>query len=388
MTHTTVLGRAARGSLGDQFHRSPTSRLRLRRRRSVLGGCLAGLLLLVASSALAQAAPQGAPKPKEPKPYSPPPMFTEAKPLEFTLVAPFGKLRRDRAEQTDWRQGEIQFKGDSGAGRVPVRLRTRGIWRKKNCEIPPLMMNFTNDSTKKTPFARLDRARFTFPCRNNDEYEQYVLQEFNLYRVHRLITPLSYDVRLARVTFIDSEKKDTIATRWTFLSETDEAFGQRQSVEIMTTQGAGPADVDPEASAFYGVFQYFVGNSDFSIRALHNAVLVSKNDQYYPVARDFDWSGAVNARYATPNPILKIRDVTERIMRGFCVPPDQFEKVFAKFREQKDGIYALYRDPLMAPLKPNVVTNTLKYFDEFYAIINDPRRAKRQIVEACLGGSA
>ena len=139
MSHTTVLGRAARGS--------------------VLGGSLAGLLLLVASSALAQAAPQGAPKPKEPKPYSPPPMFADAKPLEFTLVAPFGKLRRDRAEQTDWRSGEILFKGDSGAGRVPVRLRTRGIWRKKNCEIPPLMMNFTNDSTKKTPFAKLDRDR-------------------------------------------------------------------------------------------------------------------------------------------------------------------------------------------------------------------------------------
>jgi hypothetical protein len=352
----------------------------------VLGcGFAAGVLLSLASNVSAQAQQQAA---KDPKPYNPPPMFTDAKPIEFTLVAPFGKLRRDRQEQTEWRAGEILFKADSGPGRVPVRLRTRGIWRKKNCEIPPLMMNFTNDSTKKTPFARLDRARFTLHCRNNDDYEQYVLQEFNLYRVQRLLTPWSYDVRLARVTYIDSEKKDTLMTRWAFFSETDEAFVARHGVKLVTTQGAGPSDVDPETSAFYGVFQYFVGNSDFSIRALHNAVLVLKDNEHFPVARDFDWSGAVNARYAVPNAVLKIRSVSERIMRGFCVPPETFEKTFALFREKKDAIYGLYRDPLMAPLKPTVVANTVKYFDEFYETINDPRRAKRAIVDACLGGSA
>jgi hypothetical protein len=353
---------------------------------TVLGRRLATGMLLIPALVGAQAAPQGANA--DPKPYNPPPMFTEAQPIEFTLVAPFGRLRRDRQEQTEWRPGEIRFKTDSGAGRVPVRLRTRGIWRKKNCDIPPLMLNFTNDSTKKTPFARLDRARFTLHCRNNDEYEQYVLQEFNLYRVQRLLTPWSYDVRLARVTYIDSEKKDTLMTRWAFLSETDEAFAARHGVKLVTTQGAGPSDVDPATSAFYGVFQYFVGNSDFSIRALHNAVLVLKDNEHFPVARDFDWSGAVNARYAVPNPILRIRSVTERIMRGFCVPPETFEKTFALFREKKDAIYAVYRDPLMAPMKPDVVNNTLKYFDDFYATINDPRRAKRQIVDACLGGSA
>jgi len=362
----TVLGRALRGY--------------------VLGSGFAAGVLLFAAPLRAQA-PKGD-SAKVPKPYNPPAMYAEAKPIEFTLTAPFGKLKRDRAVETEYRLGSVSYTADGAEVRFPVRLRTRGIWRKKNCEIPPLMMNFTNDSTKKTAFARLDRARFTFPCRNNDDFEQYVLQEYNLYRVQRLLNPLSYDVRLARVTFVDSEKKDTLSTRWAFLSETDEAFVQRHGVKLVTTQGAGPSDVDPYESAFYGVFQYFVGNSDFSIRALHNAVLVLKDMQHYPVARDFDWSGAVNARYAVPAPILKIRSVTDRIMRGFCTPPEEFEKVFTLFREKKDAIYALYRDPIMAPMKPNVVTQTLKYFDEFYSTINDPRRAKRDIVEACLGGSA
>lgn len=347
--------------------------------RLVLGMLFPGLLL---------AQTQQGDSAKKDKPYNPPPIYSEAAPLQFTLHAPFGKLKRDRGEQTVYRPAHITLKGDSGEVRIPVRLRTRGIWRKKNCEIPPLMMNFTNDSAKKTVFARLDRARFTLHCRNNDEYEQYVLQEYQLYRVHRLLTPWSYSVRLARVTYVDSEKNDTLATRWAFFSETDEAFVARHGVKLVETKGAGPSDVDPHTSAFYGVFQYFVGNSDFSIRGLHNAVLVLKGDQHYPVARDFDWSGAVNARYATPSPVLKIRTVTTRIMRGFCHPPETFEQVFGLFREKKDAIYALYRDEIAAPMKPNVVSQTLKYFDEFYETINDPKRAKRDIVDACLGGSA
>jgi hypothetical protein len=117
-------------------------------------------------------------------------------------------------------------------------------------------------------------------------------------------------------------------------------------------------------------------------------VLLFREPNHIPVARDFDWTGAVNTRYAKPNPILNIRTVTQRVMRGYCSTPEQYEKVFALFKEKKDAIYALYRDPIAAPLKPSVVNETLRYFDEFYATINDPRRAKREIVAACLGGSA
>ncbi len=344
------------------------------------------LAALLSAAAAAQAATQ-VPQAEVKKTYNPPPVFADVHLLEFTIVGPVKQLRRDRATQTPYRAGYIAYASDTGQVTVPVRLRTRGIWRKKNCDIPPLLLNFTKDSTKKTTFARVDRLRLTMHCKDNDEYEQYVLQEYQIYRVQRLLTPLSFDVRLARVTYLDAEKRDTVARRFAFLQEQDDAFAARLAVKLVTTQGAAPDDLDPYESAFFGVFQYFVGNTDFSIRALHNAVLVFREPHHIPVARDFDWSGAVYTQYAKPNPILKIRTVSERLMRGMCAPADQYEKVFALFREKKDAIYALYRDPMASGLKPNVVNTTLKYFDEFYATINDPKRAKRDIVEACLGGS-
>lgn len=365
-----VLGRASRGF--------------------VLGcGCAAGVLLFLSASAAAQA-PQGEPKaPKDPKPYSSPPIFGATRPVEFTITAPFKQLKKNRTgDQKPYQVATITYAGDSGTVRVPLRVRVRGIWRRKNCDLPPLRLNFTKDSTKKTTFAKVDRVRLVMHCRDHDDFDQYVLQEFQLYRVQRLLTPLSFDVRLARVTYIDVEKKDSVAQRWAFLLEEDEEFALRVGGKALKTKGASPTDLEAYESALFGVFQYFIANTDYSIRELHNVVLFQRDTAYYPVAYDFDWSGAVNPRYAKPNPILSIRTVYDRLMRGYCAPEAEYQKVFALFKEKKDAIYALYRDSLAAPMKPNVVKNTLQYFDDFYKTINDPRAAKREIVGACLGGSA
>lgn len=346
--------------------------------------------LVVLTLAIAPAAagqdPQG--DAKQPKPYVTPPLFTAEEPIDVTVTAPFRQLRRDRTGTPTYRPATLTFAGDSGVVTIPARARPRGIWRRRNCDIPPLLLNLTKDSTRGTVFARLDRARLTLHCRDADDYEQLLLKEYQLYRVQRVLTPHTFNVRLARVTYIDSERKDTVTRRYAFFQESDEEFAERIGGKLTETQGAGPGDLDPYESAFFGVFQYFVGNSDFSIRALHNVVLIFREPMYLPVARDFDWSGAVNARYAKPNPILSIRTVAQRVMRGYCAPAEQYEKVFAHFRDRKDSIYALFRDPIGSLLKPNVSKDMLEYFDDFYKTINDPRAAKRDIIDRCLGGAA
>jgi hypothetical protein len=347
-------------------------------------------VFLCVAAALGAQQPQGASaKPaKESKPYTPPPIFAADQTLQLTLVGPFKQLKRDRSGTTPWRPAELQYIGDSGTVRVPLRLRTRGIWRRQNCEIPPLRMNFSKDSTKKTEFRHLDRLRLVLQCRNTDDYEQYVLREYQLYRVQRLITPLALNTRLVHVNYVDAEKKDTVARRYGFLLEEEQDFGSRVGGKVLDTKGASSDDLNGAESALFGVFQFFIGNTDFSVGALHNVILLARDTSYYPVAYDFDWSGAVNSRYAVPSPLLRIKRVTERIMRGYCTDPANFERAFAVFREKKDAIYALYHDSFAALLKPDYVSYTLKYFDDFYEVINEPRLAKRMILEGCLGGRA
>jgi len=316
--------------------------------------------------------------------------FRSETPLAATLTTNVGRLRGDKnAETSPWRPATFTYTGpDTAHGTIPVKLKTRGIWRLKNCQFPPVRMNFTSEAVKHTPYAGLDQPKLVNHCRDEDTYEQYILQEFQLYRIYRLLTPASHAVRLIKLTYADSgkEKDKPLASRYAFLVEPPGELAARMSARPTKIKGARPDDLEPYHSAIVGLFQYMIGNTDFAFGALHNIELIQMaNGDYVPIAYDFDFSGAVNARYATVDPQLRNRTVRERLYRGYCVPNDQYPKVFALFNEKKDSIYALYKDSLGALLRPGLADETLKYFDEFYKTINNPKYAKNDIMDACIG---
>lgn len=307
--------------------------------------------------------------------------------LRLTLVADFGQFKHDARDlNSPYRNAHIKYIEGGKEVSVPVKIKPRGIWRRKSCEMPPVRLRFDKDSTHHTLFTKQHRMKLVVPCRNNDEGEQYLLSEFQLYRVYNVLTPLSFKARLAHVAFVDSRKGDTIQNRYAFLGEEPEDAAARMGGKPVLLKNAQGDDMDEMARAMFGVFQYFIGNTDFSVTQLHNVLLLRKDsifDLAFPVARDFDWSGAVDARYAFPDYRLRLKNVRQRLMKGDCAPRPVYDSVFNIFRAKKDAIYGLYRDSLAAGMKPDVVNKTLKYFDEFYETINNPRDANDQIVSAC-----
>jgi len=319
--------------------------------------------------------------------------FRSETPLTVTLTTNIKRIRGDKSDTPPWRPATISYTAtapDTGTVTIPIRIRTRGIWRLHNCDFPPVWLNFTSAGVKGTEFKGLDEVKLTSYCRNNDEYERYILQELELNRALRLLTPVAHAVRAVRVTYVDSASHKTEATRWAFLQEEPLTLAGRLNGRIMKTHGAGPGDLDPYQTALVGVFQYFIGNTDFSYSGLHNIELLGLNNAtgVMPIAHDFDFSGAVNARYATTPPQLHIHSVRDRVFRGYCESPDEYGKVFALFKAKKDSIYGLYRDPIGKLLPDNTVKETLDYFDDFYKTLNNPKDTKNDILDRCLSGKA
>ena len=170
-------------------------------------------------------------------------------------------------EGTDFVRDDVRLGGaiaDTGPhGTIPVKLKTRGIWRLKNCQFPPVRMNFTSEAVKHTPFAGLDQPKLVNHCRDDDTYEQYVLQEFQLYRIYRLLTPASHAVRLVKMTYADSgkEKEKPLAVRYAFIEEPPGELASRLNARQTKIKGAGPSDLEPFQSALVGVFQYMRNTS-------------------------------------------------------------------------------------------------------------------------------
>ena len=313
------------------------------------------------------------------------PFYTAPEVFEFKLTTNIRRIRGDKEDKAPWRPATVSFSDVAGkAIEIPAEVRTRGIWRLKHCEFPPLRLNFTSEATKGTPFNGVDKPKLVNYCQNNDEYEQLIMQEMQLYRIYSLLTPASHRARLARITYADSASGKTHATRMAILVEEPEVMAARLGGYIVETKGATPRDLVRYQDALASVFQYFIGNTDWSTYGLHNVELVrDENGDHIPIPYDFDFSGAIDAPYATVDPKLKIERVRQRAFRGFCHSQEEFEKVFSLFNEKKPAIYALYADPIGSKLPKRTVESTLKYFDEFYETINNPRRVKREILDAC-----
>jgi len=310
-------------------------------------------------------------------------LFTTDSILAFTLRADLRTLYRDRNPDTNiWRGGTVSFTAAGADQTVPVRLRTRGLFRLRHCDVPPIRMRFTQDSVRGTPFDGARRPKLVTHCKAQDQYEQFTLQEYAIYQVFRLFTPMSFQARLARVTYEDSAGQGRAVTKYGYLTEDPDRLVQRLGATLIEREGVRQAQLDPAQAALLGLFQYFVANTDWSVPGLHNVTLIQKDSVIYPIPFDFDWSGVIDAPYARPAPQLRIRTVRERVYRGLCQDPAVLEPVLARFEALKDSIAAVYRS--IPGLEGRAVTSTLRYYDDFYQDIRDRPRFLRTISRECM----
>ena len=313
--------------------------------------------------------------------------FESEDPLPITLTLNIKRIRGDKDDQAPWRDATITYTppGASAPEVLPLKLKTHGIWRLNHCDFPPIRLDFSKDNTKKTIFAGLNKPKLTNFCRDEDTYERYVLQELQAYRIYWTLTHNSHAVRALKVTYVDSASGKPLTTRYAFIQEDPGRMSARLGGKVLDIKGAGPGDTQADKMVQMSLFEYLIGNTDWSISGLHNIELFARNDgtDPFPIARDFDFAGLVNARYATVDPRLRIRVVRDRLYRGYCASNDDYSKAFAVFDGKKDAIYALYHDKIGSLLPADMVTESLKYFDDFYKTIDNPKNAKSDIIEAC-----
>ena len=147
--------------------------------------------------------------------------------------------------------GVLSYAGEGGKTvTFPVTLRARGHFRRqaRNCDFPPLWLNWKSSDAKASIFNGLAKVKITTNCRPGDsEYEQYILQEYALYKMYNEISKESFRVRLARITYKDTLSKDKPITSWAFFIEDISDVGQHLKLKPDTTKGALFDDVDPEA---------------------------------------------------------------------------------------------------------------------------------------------
>lgn len=346
----------------------------------------ARLAALLTSAAVVAATALEAQLPAQPPDAADAPLFASHDVLDFTLVADFEMLDDDRAEVNPERPALLRLAGPGGAPvELALEVRTRGNFRlrRSTCDFPNLRLDFPpGSSAQPTVFAGQKELKLVGHCRDSREYDQNTLEEYLVYRLYNLLTEESFRVRLARVTYRDVRGKEDPVTRHAFLIEDVDMLATRLGGLPIEVQGVRPHDLDGLASARVELFQYMIGNTDFSIVNFHNAELIRRPDgTYHPVPYDFDFSGLVDAPYATPAAILGTRSVRERVYRGFCRPGVDAPALFDAFLALREASARTFRE--QPELEPKRADSAIRYLDEFFRIIESPRARQALIERRC-----
>jgi hypothetical protein len=317
------------------------------------------------------------------------PLFQTHDMLRITLRTDFEFLREER-DTINEVEGEVTFVDLNGSETTkPVQVRVRGHFRlnPRNCNFPPLRLNFPTGQMAGTVFEGQDRLKLVTPCQDSrDEYQRYVYDEYLAYRVYNLLTPYSYRARLVEITYEDTSGEYAPLTKHGFLLESDEQMAERNRAQFVDAPQMHPMMADGDISVLSGMLAYMIGQTDWSAVFFHNAVVMRTEDgRHMTVLYDFDHSGVVNARYAEVSPLIRdeIRSVRQRLYREFCRPQLTQSAVAAMFAGKRGEVEDLYRSfPYYAD--PRHAEEALAYYEEFWEVIADEDEFEDEILDRCI----
>ncbi len=327
------------------------------------------------------------------------PLFSSHEPLAISIEAPLTTLLNVRPEE-EYLDARISFVQDDGTIRtLDVGIRTRGNYRlmKKHCDFPPVKLNFRKKQVVNTVFSGQDKIKLVTHCGKNRlgmgtrvGYEQLMLREYIAYRILQVMTSKSYGVRLLQVRYIDTEGAKPIS-KFAFAIEDDEHVAARVGMQPVKTGDIDFGDIDAQQANLINVFQYLIGNTDYSLvrsepgdDCCHNSDVLSSTGgpPFTPLPFDFDFAGLVNAPYAEPHPRYNIRNVRQRLFKGRCENNALLPGTLQKYLDKKSAIYAVVDE--VHALSPANRRDVIRYLGWFYDHISKPRRVNSRLVGKCV----
>ncbi len=330
------------------------------------------LLFIVAPAIAAQASPL--------------PLFDDDSVIDIKLSGPLRTLIKKTDDRT-----ELPFILAANGVEHHIKVRTRGKSRRRVCDFPPLRLNFSSDDTEQTVFAQQDKLKLVTHCRKSKAGQADALQEYAAYRIYNLISDVSHRVRLIRITYIDTDEPiaDHALERYGFVIEAPGQLAQRVGGKLAHVTGVTLGSLDAEHMATVYLFQYLIGNTDWSLVTAneddvccHNGKIVDIESKRFYVPYDFDLAGLVNARYAKPEPSLRIRNVTQRLYRGFCMQRDALRTGLNRFKMHEAEILRVTRE--LPGLSRRDKKSSASYLARFFSQAADEDKLLRSFEKRCL----
>lgn len=314
------------------------------------------------------------------------PLFESHGILEVELSGPISSLIENRKTRD-----EFDFDITAGNEPISLRVRARGNSRLRVCSFPPLRFDFPPGRTERTVFEGQNRLKLVTHCSTRGRDSGNVFDEYLAYRIFNLVSERSFRVRLLRLTYVDTDGRldDRSRERYGFLIESADEFERRTGARAVRIEGLVYSRLDHSQAALVYVFQYLIGNTDWSlVTALtdefccHNGELFDIAGKYVLVPYDFDLAGLVDASYARPDGSLPIRSVRTRVYRGYCTSREELTAALRRIKKLESDILKAAEEVPVA--RPGDMTGRIRYLDDFFGGAAAEERLLESFERRCL----
>ena len=325
------------------------------------------------------------------------PLFESDSVLRIRIEAPVQRISRAAVSSTEAHDGRLSV--DQTHESHVIRVSARGLSRRRreSCTFPPLRVEFSTPPGAGSLFQGQERLKLVTHCRPQQSFQRHVLLEYAAYRLMNVLTPRSFRVRLVQVDYVEAGQGGSALSRLGFFIEDVDDVARRNGLKEVETGNVALAQLSAADTARFAMFQYMIGNLDWSAQTgppggacCHNARLLGTAREsasgLIPVPYDFDQSGLVDPPYAVVPPQLRLRSVRDRRYRGYCQHEAEAQAAAAELRAARSSLeQALSNIP---GADSDIGRDAMRYLAGFFEDVATPGRISDRLLGHCRGPGA
>ncbi len=299
------------------------------------------------------------------------------------------KVLKKETNDSTFMDSELVYKMKNGDWKtLSLKIRARGNFRRKSCYFTPLKLKIKKKEAKETIFKGQKKMKMVLPCLNETSKDDNVIKEYLIYKMYEVVSPYSFRTRLLDIEYEDIKtRKSQLHQLKGILIEDDETVAKRLDGKI-AKRTFSPKGYDDLVAIRLALFQYMIGNTDYSVTNLHNTKIVFVDKKFIPVPYDFDMAGFVNTSYSvvsqTRKQKLPIDEVTERYYMGYQRDYKLFEQVRQEFIAHKQNLVAIINAHKSYFENNKNYTTAKNYIEDFFRILANEALFKKSTYDSAL----
>lgn len=219
-------------------------------------------------------------------------LLTEDEVPELVLA-----INYDELESVRMNEDFIDATLTEGTTTHNLEVRVRGRFRRTTCAMPPLKLKFDKQWLRAAGLNRHNDFKLVTHCTQDQAGQEALLREQLAYELYATIAgEAALRTELVKVTYVNTVDGSTESSYAILIEDIDDLEDRLAAHKLDNIYGTS---YDRFTNAeVVSLFQYMIGNTDYSLAMGRNVKLVEgENEEVTAVPYDFDFSGLVSASY-------------------------------------------------------------------------------------------